>query len=67
MDINRVTETRGTVIPFPRTEAVKVHCRQPGCPFVASARTEGRAIKALAGHICAAHWPTWNKQPKGAA
>lgn len=35
--------------------AVIVHCRQHGCPYTASAQSEGRAIRSLAAHIVAAH------------
>jgi hypothetical protein len=32
-----------------------IHCRQPGCGFASTARSEGRSIRALAAHICNAH------------
>ena len=39
----------------PKQPATIIHCLHTGCKFAASARTEGRAIKALAGHITKVH------------
>ncbi len=42
---------------------VRVHCICGGCRFVASATTEGRALRSLAPHLVRSHgWA-----PKGAA
>lgn len=32
-----------------------MHCPRPGCGFVVSALSEGRATRALAGHLVAVH------------
>jgi hypothetical protein len=55
------------VIPMPlRRDAVRIHCRQTGCRFVATARTEGQAVRAIGQHIVIAHYPQM-QMPKGAA
>lgn len=67
MNLSTIPERKVLVLPM-RSDAVKVHCRKPGCTFVASARTEGRAVSMLAAHIATAHWPVGVVKPsQGAA
>ena len=33
----------------------RIHCPRPGCTFVGSARTDGGAVRSLAGHLVSAH------------
>lgn len=35
--------------------AFRMHCPRPGCQFVASSRTDGRAVRMLSAHLVAAH------------
>jgi hypothetical protein len=65
--VNNQVTTTARVIPMPlRSDAVRIHCRQTGCRFVATARTEGQAVRAIGQHIVAAHYPQM-QMPKGAA
>lgn len=34
---------------------VIIHCLKPNCPFSAVARTDGRALNALANHLIEVH------------
>jgi hypothetical protein len=65
--VNNQVTTTARVIPMPiRGDAVRIHCRQHGCKYVATARTEGQAVRAIGQHIVCAHYPQM-QMPKGAA
>ena len=42
--------------------ATIIGCPQPGCHYAASARSEGRAIAALCGHLVEVHCQAWKRK-----
>ena len=55
----RVASQEQPSIPIPLRvrRPVIVICPHVGCRFTASALSEGRALRAIAGHVVRAHWP----------
>ena len=50
-----------TPSPFASLPPFVVHCLTPGCTFTASGRKEAPAMRGLAAHVVAVHFPATTK------
>lgn len=55
-------QPRLAALPLTVRKAVIIGCPHLGCRFTASALSEGRAIRAIGGHLVRVHWPVEEKR-----